>query len=81
MDIVAIILLCSAIAVVTLITAGLAIRRDRNAPRGQAPGHGDTVIDVQYSSGLGGESAQIRVPQDPQTYAKAFVPPQTARKD
>ncbi len=51
------------------------IRREAARPRGIAPGHGDHIIDVEYSSGLGGGHAtQIRVPRDPQAYARRFVP-------
>ena len=80
MDGVAIALLILAIALVTGVTAGLAIRRERDAPRGLAPGRGEHIIDVQYSSGLGGESCQIRVPRDPQAYANRFVPRHAAHK-
>jgi hypothetical protein len=53
-----------------------AVRTERKAPRGVLPDRGDTLIDVNYSSGGGGggHSTTIRVPKDPQEYAKAFVP-------
>ncbi len=66
--------LCLAIAIVLWITAARAIRADNAAERGLEPGDGDHIIDVNYSSGLGGQQSQIRVPRDPQEYAKTFVP-------
>ncbi|MEM9248345.1 MAG: hypothetical protein AAGB05_06565 [Pseudomonadota bacterium] len=64
-----------AIGVVLFFKARQAIRRDADTPRGLAPGKGDHIIEVEYSSGLGGGHAtQIRVPRDPETYAKRFVP-------
>jgi hypothetical protein len=33
------------------------------------------VIESQYSSGVGGgQSISYRIPRDPQTYAKLFIP-------
>ncbi len=67
--------LVAAIAVVLGFKARQAIRRDADTPRGLAPGSGHHIIEVEYSSGLGGGHAtQIRVPRDPQAYAKRFVP-------
>ncbi|MEL7212271.1 MAG: hypothetical protein AAGK92_06390 [Pseudomonadota bacterium] len=66
--------LCVAIAIVLWITAARAIRADKTTQRGLEPGDGDHIIDVNYSSGLGGQQSQIRVPRDPQEYAKTFVP-------
>lgn len=44
-------------------------------PRGVAPGPGHVEIHSEYSSGLGGgEAMTIRVPRDPDAYARAFVP-------
>jgi hypothetical protein len=64
-----------AIAVATWARARAAIRRDAGAGRGLAPGTGDHIMNVEYSSGLGGGHAtQIRVPRDPQAYARRFVP-------
>jgi len=64
-----------AIAVAAWLKARQTIRREAGRPRGIAPGEGDHIIDVEYSSGLGGGHAtQIRVPRDPQTYARRFVP-------
>ena len=69
-----------AIAAVLILKARQTIRRDAGAPRGLAPGSGDHIIDVEYSSGLGGGHAtQIRVPRDPQAYARRFVPAHAAR--
>ena len=44
--------------------------------RGTAPGIGYTEIEANYHSGGpgGGHSAIIRVPRDPQEYARSFVP-------
>ena len=64
-----------AIGAVVWFKARQTIRRERHLPRGLAPGEGDHIIDVEYSSGLGGGHAtQIRVPRDPQAYARRFVP-------
>ena len=74
MDLAFIIGLIVAIVIVTGISAARAIRSDRETERGLEPGKGEHIIDVSYSSGLGGQQSQIRVPRDPQEYAKAFVP-------
>jgi hypothetical protein len=67
--------LVGAITVVAWLKARAAIRRDGRAERGLAPGTGDHIIDAEYSSGLGGgQATQIRVPRDPQVYARRFVP-------
>ena len=67
--------LVAAILAVLIVKAGQTIRRERGQPRGLAPGTGDHIIDVEYSSGLGGgHASQIRVPRDPQAYARRFVP-------
>jgi hypothetical protein len=64
-----------AILAVLIVKARQTIRRERGQPRGLAPGTGDHIIDVEYSSGLGGgHASQIRVPRDPQAYARRFVP-------
>ena len=64
-----------AIVVAVWAKARQTIRREAGRPRGIAPGEGDHIIDVEYSSGLGGGHAtQIRVPRDPQAYARRFVP-------
>ncbi len=69
--------LVAAIAVVAWAKARAAIRRDAQEGRGLAPGSGDHIMHVEYSSGLGGGHAtQIRVPRDPQAYARRFVPRQ-----
>lgn len=74
MDAAIIIGLCVAIGIVLWLTAARAIRSDSKTERGLEPGDGDHIIDVNYSSGLGGQQSQIRVPRDPQEYAKTFVP-------
>ena len=68
-------LLVLAIGAAIWLKARQTIRREAGRPRGIAPGQGDHIIDVEYSSGLGGGHAtQIRVPRDPQAYARRFVP-------
>lgn len=48
---------------------------DAGRPRGIPPGTGYTEIESDYSSGVGGgNQLTTRVPQDPQEYARAFVP-------
>ncbi|CTQ51098.1 hypothetical protein [Jannaschia donghaensis] len=48
---------------------------DAGRPRGIPPGKGYTQIESDYSSGVGGgNQLTTRVPQDPQEYARAFVP-------
>jgi hypothetical protein len=70
-----IVALVAAILAVLIVKARQTIRRERGQPRGLAPGTGDHIIEVEYSSGLGGgHASQIRVPRDPQAYARRFVP-------
>lgn len=70
------------VVVLLIIRAAQAVISERKAPRGIDPGQGDTLIDVNYASGGGGggHSTTIRVPKDPQEYAKAFVPRNRAAK-
>ncbi|MEM1430888.1 MAG: hypothetical protein AAGG09_15640 [Pseudomonadota bacterium] len=64
-----------AILCAVVMKARQALREDADTPQGLAPGTGDHIIEVEYSSGLGGGHAtRIRVPRDPQAYARAFVP-------
>jgi len=50
-------------------------QHDGGRPRGIDPGKGYTEITSDYSSGVGGgHQLTTRVPQDPQEYARAFVP-------
>lgn len=52
-----------------------AAQEDDGRPRGIPPGDGYTEITSDYSSGLGGgNQLTTRVPQDPQEYARSFVP-------
>jgi len=70
-----IVALVAAILAVLIVKARQTIRRERGQPRGLAPGTGDHIIEAEYSSGLGGgHASQIRVPRDPQAYARRFVP-------
>ncbi|MEO1676784.1 MAG: hypothetical protein AAFU80_01340 [Pseudomonadota bacterium] len=67
--------LIAAIAFLAWLKARAALRADDAQGRGLAPGQGDHIIEVEYSSGVGGgQSTQIRVPRDPQRYARRFVP-------
>lgn len=79
MDLAIIIGLIIGIVIVTGISAARAIRADKAQERGLEPGDGDHIIDVNYSSGLGGHQSRIRVPRDPQEYAKTFVPRDKSR--
>ena len=57
-------------------------QEDGGRPRGVRPGSGYTEIQSDYFSGLGGGSqSTIRVPRDPQEYARAFVPRRAGRRD
>lgn len=68
--------LSALVLVLLALRAVQAVRLEHRAPRGIPPGKGDTLIDVNYASGGGGggHSTTIRVPKDPQEYARAFVP-------
>lgn len=75
MDVPLILVLVLAVAFVTWVLARRSLRNEPHRPRGLDPGTGDHIIEVNYSSGVGGgEQTEIRVPKDPQEYAKAFVP-------
>lgn len=72
--------------VIALIVLTVALARSRmhgesDTRRGSEPGTGDHVIDISYNSGGpgGGHQAVLRVPRDPQDYARRFVP-ETARR-
>ncbi len=69
-------LLCAFIAAMLGIRALVALRREKDEPRGSEPGEGYHVIEANYHSGGGGggHSSTFRVPKDPQEYARAFVP-------
>jgi len=58
-------------------------RENGSKPRGSEPGKGDHVISCEYNSGAGGGGShgEFRVPKDPQTYAKAFIPMGAKRKE
>ena len=75
MELPLIVVLVIAVVLVTWLLARRSLRDEPDRPRGLEPGTGDHIIEVNYSSGLGGgEQMEIRVPRDPQEYAKAFVP-------
>ena len=63
---------------VAALRAAQSIRAERRQGtlRGTDPGSGHTIIDATYHSGGGGggHQMQIRVPRDPQAYARLFVP-------
>ncbi|MEM1078419.1 MAG: hypothetical protein AAGI09_07820 [Pseudomonadota bacterium] len=73
-----IVVLSGALLGVLLIRAIWVVQdEERNPPeRGSAPGVGYTKIEANYHSGGpgGGHSTIIRVPRDPQEYARSFVP-------
>ncbi|MBC7133234.1 MAG: hypothetical protein H5U16_09035 [Roseovarius sp.] len=69
-------LLAVLVLIVAVLRAAQAIRHDRRGARGCEPGPGHSVIESHYSSGGagGGHSMSYRIPRDPQTYAKLFIP-------
>lgn len=79
-------ILCGLVLILVALRAAQSIRHDREKHgdgRGSAPGKGYHVIDSSYHSGGagGGHSSEFRVPKDPQTYARLFVPHERKRKD
>ncbi|HBG99701.1 MAG: hypothetical protein JKP98_20585 [Rhodobacteraceae bacterium] len=77
-----IIALVAAIVAVLVVHTHRIIRAERGQKPGQAPGEGDYVFEVTYASGLGGgQTAVVRVPRDPQAYARQFVPRDQRKKD
>ncbi|MEM1235412.1 MAG: hypothetical protein AAGI10_00485 [Pseudomonadota bacterium] len=70
-------LISAAILAILVGRAVVIMRRESKITvRGTPPGDGDTVIHAEYSSGLSGHSTTYKIPQDPQAYARRFVPPQ-----
>lgn len=73
-----IVVLSAALIGVLLVRAIWVVRAEqKNTPeRGTLPGQGYTEIEANYHSGGpgGGHSSIIRVPRDPQEYARSFVP-------
>lgn len=73
-----IVVLSGALVGVLLIRAIWVVRAEERhpPPRGSEPGAGFTEIEANYHSGGpgGGHSTIIRVPRDPQEYARSFVP-------
>lgn len=74
MELLAIGLLVLAILVVTVLLGRQALRKDPGKSRGSPPGKGYHTLQSNYSSGLGGQSIDYKVPKDPQEYAKHFIP-------
>ena len=73
-----IVVLSGLLAGVLLVRAIWVVRSEELDPpeRGTEPGKGYTEIEASYHSGGpgGGHSSIIRVPRDPQEYARSFVP-------
>lgn len=75
-----VVLLSALVLGIVLVRAGLIVRREArlgiNKIRGSKPGTGINIIYSEYQSGAGGggSQGQTRIPQDPQAYARAFVP-------
>lgn len=73
-----IVVLSSTLLGVLVIRAIWVVRAEARTPpdRGTTPGEGYTEIEANYHSGGpgGGHSTIIRVPRDPQEYARSFVP-------
>jgi len=76
MDIVFVTITSAAIITIASINAYLAIRQSNDTERGSLPGKGKNIIEANYSSGAGGggHSKTYTIPQDPQDYAKCFIP-------
>jgi len=67
--------ICALILAVLVARAIWVVKSEQSAPRGTAPGDGETEIISEYASGVGGgERRTYTIPKDPQEYAKAFVP-------
>lgn len=73
-----IVVLSGMLIAVLLARAVWVVWHERRSPpeRGTEPGRGYTEIEANYHSGGpgGGHSSIIRVPKDPQEYARSFVP-------
>lgn len=82
MDFALISVLVLCIAVVLCVHARRIIRAERGQRPGLPPGTGEHVFEVTYASGLsGGKTAVVRVPRDPQAYARQFVPKDRLKED
>ena len=75
-DLTVVVILSALILVFAVLRAWQAIRLDQYSSRGSEPGEGYHEIAASYHSGGGGggQSGSFRVPKDPQTYAKLFIP-------
>ncbi len=71
-----IVILSVLVLLAAALKAWIAIRADRAQGRGSLPGKGYHTIDASYHSGGsgGGHTSHYRVPQDPQEYARLFIP-------
>jgi hypothetical protein len=69
-------ILSGLVLLMAVLRAAQAIRQDRAQEHGTLPDKGHSVIESHYSSGGagGGQSMSYRIPRDPQTYAKLFIP-------
>jgi hypothetical protein len=72
-----------ALIVLTVALARSRMHGEHETRRGSEPGTGDHVIDISYNSGGpgGGHQGELRVPRDPQEYARRFVPQSAWRRD
>lgn len=72
-----IVAICVAILALLVLRAITVVRSEmgRDAQRGATPGKGTSVIQSEYSSGMGGGAfSETHIPKDPQAYAQVFVP-------
>ncbi len=76
-----ILLLSALVLLVAVLRAAQSLRHTASTGRGSLPGKGDHILHADYSSGGGGggHSTTYRIPRDPQTYAKRFVPRDRSR--
>ena len=58
---------------IVAVRSSINTRRIRE-PKGAQPGQGGTLVSSTIDNGRGGGQANVVVPRDPQTYAKAMMP-------
>lgn len=77
-----IVLICGIMLLLLLVRAIMTVRQESGQTRGTPPGKGRTEIDASYFSGGsgGGQAKTYSITQDPQEYAKAFVPKEGNKK-